>query len=72
MDLGIMVEGVVELDPISGRMVLRVQQPDGSNQLLDIEEQLEAHEGKEVRFILTPLEAIAELARLVQEGELEV
>lgn len=72
MDLGIMAEGVVELDPMSGRMVLRVQQPDGSNQFLDIQEQLELHKGKEVRFILTPLEAIAELARMVQDGELEV
>jgi len=68
MDLGTMVEGVVELDPISGRMVLRIPQEDGSNEFLDIQERLEYYKGEEVRFILTPLKTVAELARLVGEG----
>lgn len=72
MDLGTLVEGVVELDPMSGRMVLRVQQPDGSNTFLDVQEQLERYKGEEVRFIMTPLKTIAELQRLVESGELPV
>lgn len=72
MDLGIMVEGVVELDPMTGRMVLRIQRPDGGNDFMDIQEQLERHKGKEIRFIVTPLESIAELARMVESGELDL
>jgi hypothetical protein len=72
MDLGLMVEGVVELDPMTGRMVLRIQQEDGSNLFLDIQEQLEKHKGKEIRLIATPLEAIAELARMVEAGDIKV
>jgi len=70
MDLGVMVEGVVELDPMSGRMVLRVQQPDGSNSFVDVQEQLERYQGEEVRFIVTPQRSISELARMVESGEL--
>lgn len=69
LDLGIMVEGVVELDPMSGRMVLRVPQEDGTNDFLDIQDQLVKQLGKEVRFILTPMASIAELAKLVGTGE---
>ena len=70
MDLGLMAEGVVELDPMSGRMVLRVPQEDGSNTFLDIQEELKTHLGKEVRVICTPMASIAELARLVNVNEL--
>ena len=72
MDLGILVEGVVELDPMSGRMVLRVQQVDGSNTFLDVQEQLERYKGEEIRFIVTPQRSIQELARMVESGELPV
>ena len=72
MDLGILVEGVVELDPMSGRMVLRVQQQDGSNTFVDVQEQLERYQGEEVRFILTPQRSISELARMVESGALPV
>jgi citrate lyase gamma subunit len=70
MDLGIMVEGVVELDPMTGRMVLRIQQDDGSNVFLDIQEQLAKQVGKEVRFILTPMTSIYELAKLVNVDDI--
>lgn len=70
LDLGIMVEGVVELEPMTGRMVLRIPQDDGSNLFLDIQEQLAKHQGKEVRFIVTPMASIAELARLVDVNDI--
>jgi hypothetical protein len=72
MDLGIMVEGVVELDPITDRVVLRIQQEDGSNVFLDLQEQVAKYKGEEVRFILTPLQAVAEIARLVANSELKL
>lgn len=72
MDLGSLVEGVVELDPMTGRMVLRVQQEDGSNVFLDVQEQLARYQGQEVRFIMTPLKTIAELTRLVESGQMPV
>ena len=72
MDLGIMVEGFVEVDPNTGRVLLRISQEAGRDQYLDIQEQLAAQHGKEVRLIVTPLDSLAELARMVEAGELEV
>ena len=72
MDLGTFVEGVVELDPMSGRMVLRVQETDGSNTFVDIQERMERYKGEAVRFILTPLQTIEELTSLVESGEIQV
>lgn len=72
MDFGTLVEGVVELDPMTGRMVLRVQQEDGSNQFVDVQEQLQKYQGQQVRFILTPLKTIEELTRLVESGQLSM
>ena len=68
LDLGTMTEGVVELDPMSGRMVLRVPQDNGSNVFLDIQQCLEAYKGQEVRFIVTPMVSIAKLAEAVAEA----
>lgn len=68
MDLGTMVEGFVELDPISDRMVLRIQQEDGSNVFIDVQEALRKYKGEEVRFILTPLQTIAEITRIVDSS----
>ena len=72
MDLGIMVEGVVEVDPISGRAMLRVLQEDGTSRFLDMLEQVTPYSGQEVRFIVTPLKNVAELAKLVEAGEIEI
>jgi hypothetical protein len=72
MDLGTFVEGVVELDPMTGRMVLRVQELDGSNTFLDIQERLSQYKGEAVRFICTPLKTVDEIARLVEAGQMAV
>jgi len=71
MDLGTFVDsGVVELDPMTGRMVLRVQEADGSNTFVDVQERLERYKGEVVRFICTPMKTVDELARLVgTDGE---
>ena len=66
MDLGVMTEGTVEMDPRTGRPVLRITQ-DGGEMLLDIQDVLFRYVGQEVRFICTPMAGIAELAKLVGE-----
>lgn len=70
LDLGIVAEGVVELDPMTGRMVVRVIGDDGSNEYVDIQANLEKYLGKEVRFICTPQESISQLAEMVDKGEI--
>jgi hypothetical protein len=70
MDLGMLTEGVVELDPMTGRMVLRIPQEDGSFAFLDVQEVLERYKGEAVRFIVTPLSTVEELAKLVETGQL--
>lgn len=72
MDFGILAEGVVELDPMSGRMVLRIQEVDGSNTFLDIQERMENYKGEAVRFIMTPLRTVDEISKLVDSGEIAV
>ena len=72
MDLGVMVEGFIEVDPVSGRAFLRIPQDGGGSRFLDIHETLIAQAGKEVRLIITPLDAIAALAKLVESGEVAV
>lgn len=67
-----MVEGFVEVDPLSGRVLLRIPHEDGSNRFLDVQEQLAGQSGKEIRLIITPLDAIAALAKLVESGEIAV
>jgi hypothetical protein len=70
MDFGILAEGVVELDPMSGRMVIRIQELDGSNTFLDIQERMEKYKGEAVRFILTPQRTVDEISKLVDSGEI--
>lgn len=72
MDLGTIVEGIVELDPMTGRLVLRCERPDGGFSYTDVQASLERYRGEEVRFILTPLATINKLASLVEAGELSL
>ena len=72
IDLGIVVEGIVELDPITERMILRYEDKKGNTQLVDIQERLEAYRDQEVRFIVTPLATVARLGEMVESGELKL
>jgi hypothetical protein len=71
MDLGMLTEGVVELDPMTGRMVLRVPQEDGSFAFVDVQAVLERYKGETVRFIVTPLSTVEKLTELVESGQLD-
>jgi hypothetical protein len=72
MDLGIMAEGVVELDPMTGRLVLRCERPEGGFDYIDVQAVLERYKGEEVRFIMTPFATINRLAEMVEAGEIEM
>lgn len=68
LDLGLMVEGVVELDPMTGRLVIRHESADGVNTFADIQDRLLQYKGQSVRCIITPMSSIAQLAHLVEKG----
>ena len=71
-NLGLMVEGVVELDPMTGRLVIRYEDITGANQFVDVEERLRQYQGDAVRCIITPTASINHLARLVEEGQMRL
>ena len=72
MDLGLVAEGIVELDPMTGRLVLRCERPEGGFDYVDVQAALERYRGEEVRFILTPFTTIHQLADMVERGELQL
>lgn len=72
MDLGQIAEGVVELDPMTGRLVLRCERPEGGFDYVDVQGVLERYKGEEVRFIMTPLSTINQLADMVEAGQLSL
>ncbi len=69
MDFGVVVEGVVELDPMTGRLVLRSEGKEGF-EYTDVQAVLERYRGEEVRFIVAPFTTINQLADMVERGEL--
>jgi hypothetical protein len=72
MDLGLVAEGIVELDPMSGRLVLRCERPEGGFNYVDVQAVLERYNGEEVRFIVAPFSTINRLAEMVEAGELQM
>jgi hypothetical protein len=72
IDLGVMVEGVIELDPMSGRLVVRYEMREGSFGFLDVEERLRQYKDQEVRCILTPMATVQKIAAMVQKGEMRI
>ena len=72
LDLGLMVEGVVELDPMTGRLVLRCDNGKGGFQTFDVQERLLMYKGAEVRCIITPMASVAKLAQMVENGAVKL
>ena len=72
MDLGLVAEGVVELDPMTGRLVLRCERVDGGFDYVDVQAVLERYRGEEVRFVVAPFSTINRLAEMVAEGEVQL
>jgi hypothetical protein len=71
LDLGVIAEGTVELDPMTGRYVVRVVGDDGKNTFIDLQEAVAKYRGQDVRFILTPFSTIDQLAEMVESGEID-
>jgi hypothetical protein len=65
LDLGIIAEGPVELDPMTGRFGVRSVEADGSSILIDVGVELEQYKGMDVRLIITPLATVAQIAKMV-------
>lgn len=73
LDLGFRAEGVVELDPMTGRLVIRCEDVrSGGFISLDLQEHLQKYQGEEVRCILTPLKSVAIMAQMVESGQIRM
>jgi hypothetical protein len=70
LDLGHVKEGVVEIDPMTGRMVLRCAQQDGTFEYFDVQAALERYQNEEVRVILVPFATINKVAQMVESGQI--
>lgn len=67
LNLGHLVEGVVEQDPMTERYVIRTCDSTGKPFTFDPQEALAKLKGQEVRFTLASFENLAKLAKLVEE-----
>jgi hypothetical protein len=62
----------VELDPMTGRLVLRCERPEGGFEYIDVQAVLERYKGEDVRFIVAPFSTINRLAGMVENGDVAV
>jgi hypothetical protein len=69
LDLGHVKEGVVEIDPMSGRMVIRSETSDGF-EYFDVQDALTKYDGQEVRVVIVPFSTINRVADLVESGSI--
>lgn len=70
LDLGHLIEGVVEQDPLTDRHLIKVEKEDGTVSQFDIQEALARYRGQEVRLTLASFEAIEKLAAMVEAGDI--
>jgi hypothetical protein len=64
--LGHLIEGTIEQDPMTDRYNIRTVDADGNPVTFDVQDALAALAGKEVRFTLVTFENLARLAELVE------
>ena len=69
-DLGIVAEGIVEKDPVTGLFGVQTIGSGGRLEFQDIQKLLEKYNGAEVRFIITPLSTVSQLASMLAEGDI--
>jgi len=67
-NMGHLVEGTAEQDPITDNLFIRTVDAEGKTGRFDVQGALAAHVGKEVRFTLVSFENLAKLAELVERG----
>lgn len=71
LDLGHVKEGIVEIDPLTDRMVLRCRGVSGFD-YFDIQMALEQYRGEEVRVVLVPTATVNRVAKMVESGEVSL
>jgi len=64
--LGHILEGVVELNPMTEHYQISSMELDGKVKTIDLHELLAQFQGKEVRLTLASFEALAEIAKMVE------
>lgn len=72
LDFGVLVEGVVEIDPMTGRYLIRTTDRQERPIGIDVQKTMERYKGQSVRFILTPFETIEKLAQMAEQSQEEV
>lgn len=65
--LGHILEGVIEINPMTERYQIASQELDGSVKTIDLHELLAQFVGKEVRLTLASFEGLAQLAKMVED-----
>lgn len=66
--MGHILEGVVELNPMTERLQVISVGVDGKAHTTDLQELLEQYVGQEVRLTLASFETLAELAKMVEDA----
>jgi len=67
-EIGFLIEGVVELDPMTGLDRIRVVGDDGKASYIDPQTLLRAYRGQEVRLTLASFEALERVARMLEQA----
>ena len=66
LQLGHLIEGVIEQDPLTDQYVIRTVDAQGKQLIVNVQELLSKYAGQEVRLTLASFENLARLARLVE------
>jgi hypothetical protein len=66
-DLGHLIEGIVEQDPMTDRYVIRTEDAQGRPVTFDVQAALAKVKGKEVRLTLATFENLQKLAEMVEK-----
>lgn len=67
INLGHLIEGIVEQDPMTDRYVIRTEDAQGRPVVFDVQSALANFKGKEVRFTLASFEDLQKLAEMVED-----
>lgn len=68
LDLGHLLEGVVELDPMTDTVQLRTVDQTGAQICIPLADLLKQYEGREVRLTLVPLESLMKIQAALEEA----
>lgn len=68
-DLGYIIEGVVERDPMTERLQVHTVDHQGQPMTVDILEAFEKYMGQDIKFTLASMETIQKVAEALEGGE---